>query len=407
MVTQIKTLTEDDYASYSDLNAEFQNIYNALNSGVAATIANGSITDIKLDDGASVQTYFGELFQDSVVLSGLTYISDTGLNVTIAAGTAYVLKTSTTPDKLVRIEVASSTYGVLDNTTNYLDLGSDGVIDVSQSATPATDHIRFLKVIASSAAIDSTEDVADRNFLTDTISASQPKQMEWTITSNTEVVIQSGARFRENTWSRTYEFEANITIDISGSTGVLGLDQGSEASGTWYAIVALGDLTGVLAPTAMLVSAANYPASIIIPTGYNHYRRIGWVRNNGSSNFLQGSYYDAEFWYEDETEILTAGSATSFATVSCVSVMPPTTRTAYLSQNSDTSSGNKEIRIRPTGSGASTGLLVDLEGATAITYSFFKARTNTTQQFDYKGAGGSLTVDIQFNGYIDTLEKDS
>lgn len=398
--TQQKTWVTSDTFLFSDFNTEFANIYSELNSGTSVSIANGSITEVKLANGASPAVYFAELFEDGAVISGgLAYLSKSSLDVTITAGTAYVLQTSTAPDKLVRIEFAATqTFTVLDNTTNYLDLGSDGVIDVTQSATPATDHTRLLEVIASGGSISGTPtDKADRSFLTDIVGASVPTKVSWVTTSTSTITVHANTRFTDTTNTKTFEITGDIVVDIAGSVGALALDQGSEAGNTWYALVGIGDSAGVNDPSALLVTAGNYSGSIVLPTGYDMYRRLGWIRNDGSSNFLLGRFTDYRYLYEEDQVVLSTGASASFAAVSCASFVPPTSRRCRIVDWGP--SGDRFTRV--TGDGATTGNRVF---RSADEMNTFHQWVNSSQSYDYNTSAGSANHDVQ--SYDDNLERD-
>lgn len=104
-------------------------------------------------------------------------------------------------------------------------------------------------------------------------------------------------------------YQVNITADLLSVQGVLvpsvslttsitssganGLDTGSEASSTWYAIHVITNATGSLVAGLLSVSAS----APTLPTGYTKFRRVGWVRNNGSSNFVAFERIGDQIYY--------------------------------------------------------------------------------------------------------------
>ena len=112
----------------------------------------------------------------------------------------------------------------------------------------------------------------------------------------------------------------NVTVDITQS-GANGLDTGSEAANTWYAALVIYN------PTTEDIKGlfTTNPDSPTLPEGYTKYRRVGWVRNNGSSNFLK-FYQTGDWWCFDarQTVLSTANPATSYTNVDCSSFAPPT-----------------------------------------------------------------------------------
>lgn len=403
MVSAVKTWVTSDNLLFSDLNAEFANVYSALNGGVSTLIGTGAVTITNLADNASPAVYFAELFQDGAVIgtTGFAHVSSSGLDETIAGGTIYVLQTSSTPDKLFRIDIAgNTTHTVLDNTTNFLDMGSDGVIDVTQSAVPATDHARLLKAIATGGVITPTPtDEADRDFLGDTIGDFKPRRLEWACTAVTTATISINSRFRDTTNTKTFEFKSAQTVDITAS-GANGLDQGSEASSTWYALVGIGDSSGINDTKGLLVTAANYSSSMTLPSGYDLFARIGWLRNDGSSNLVQGRYYHDHFYYEDAPA---AGAFTdvAFATKSFAVQVPPTVRETFVN-SSFSGAGNQSFTWRETGSSAATGTkYYDSNGGAGGNTWFI---LDTSQQVDLKTGGGTQNVLVTM--YRDDLQED-
>lgn len=79
---------------------------------------------------------------------------------------------------------------------------------------------------------------------------------------------------------RLRNFAQSPSMAVSGAGG---LDTGAEASGTWYAIWGgYNPATG--ATTAYFSTSATAPTK---PTGYTFAMRIGWIYNDGSSNFMR------------------------------------------------------------------------------------------------------------------------
>jgi len=399
-VARVKTWITTDSLLFSDLNAEFDNLLDIIQNQLGTNLADGSITEIKLASGASPAVFFGEIFADEFVVgTGLAHSSSAGLVETITLGTAYILNTSGTPDKLLRVDkTAATSHTMADDTTNFIDLSSAGVFSVNANGAPAADHTRLLQVITSGGSISSTKDLADRVFPDSSVTSRlHQDNVEWACSAATTAIITSGTHFRDNGNNVSYTFDANQTVDITAS-GANGLDQGSEASGTWYALVAIGDPNGVNVPKGMFVKAADFPSSIVLPSGYSDFRRIGWVRNDGSSNFIQGIYFNNQFWYEDDQNLITTGSSASFAAIDASSLVPPTEQVIFVTDFG--SAGDRFTRV--TGNGASTG---NRRFRTADELNSWIQLTDSSQSFDYKTSGGSATIDLQM--YQDNLDRET
>ncbi len=198
-----------------------------------------------------------------------------------------------------------------------------------------------------------------------------------------------------------------LTPDITGS-GVNGLDTGSAVSNTWYAIHVIADDAGVSAVASLFSLSATAPT---LPATYDVFRRVGWVRNDGGSNFYD--YYSTStgrdrfyLWREPETilEVLSNGSATTWATVDLDELVPPTSTLAYLSCNNLGSSDAAEhfSEFRPDGSSLATGVNRVYAGAGVGNVIFFQ-ETDASQEIQYQNNDASVDLDVKVAGYQDSL----
>ena len=69
----------------------------------------------------------------------------------------------------------------------------------------------------------------------------------------------------------------NLTLNTAGA-GVNGLDTGTIAASTWYAVWVINNGT----TTASLLSLS--PTAPTMPGGYTHKARVGWIRTDGTVN---------------------------------------------------------------------------------------------------------------------------
>lgn len=138
------------------------------------------------------------------------------------------------------------------------------------------------------------------------------------------------------------------TVDIS-TNGLNGLDTGTEAPNLHYFLYSISDGT----TTGLILSLVNesVTGSITVPAGYIYKRQLTFaVTNDGSSNFRP--WYCASWGTArptirinvsmsfantistiagGNTNVLSNGTATTEATVSCSSIVPPIARIASLS----------------------------------------------------------------------------
>lgn len=151
------------------------------------------------------------------------------------------------------------------------------------------------------------------------------------VASNTTLTIQPGQfRDTQNQFDIPVGFYLNdsasipaaVTLDTS-INGANGLDIGSLAASTVYAVHAILDPTGFNAPAVLLSLSATAPT---MPFGYGPFRRIGWAVTDGSIHFLPmvqtGAANDREYFYDATQIVLNAGSATSFTPVDLSDFVP-------------------------------------------------------------------------------------
>jgi len=173
------------------------------------------------------------------------------------------------------------------------------------------------------------------------------------------VIVGSGA---------TVTYTADLAV-----SGANGLDTGAEAANTWYAVYVIvgDDAPNVVDQTAnnnqptlwrrgarvatLLSTSATAPT---LPPGYNRFRRVGWVRNDASSNiklFVNAEDSPWFFWNTALTSgdalVLNAGTATSYTDVSCAAVAPPTCRqVGLIATCTRSSAGFCTLAVRNNGS---------------------------------------------------------
>jgi len=154
--------------------------------------------------------------------------------------------------------------------------------------------------------------------------------------------------------------DTDLTASIT-SVGASGLDTGSEAADTWYAVHLIADSTSINSPAALLSVSSHNPT---LPVGYDKFRRVGWVRNDGGSDFLKFlQIWDANtkrVVYDEiaaTTRVLSGANATTFTSVDLSSFIPVTSRNAmFLSEFETGSTGSElhEVKYRPAGFSAAT-----------------------------------------------------
>jgi hypothetical protein len=216
----------------------------------------------------------------------------------------------------------------------------------------------------------------------------------------------SAARDSTNTFTMAWSGQLSADITLSG---VGGLDTGTEAANTWYALHVIGDRTQVNPPAAMLSASATAP---VLPSGYNGFRRLGWVRNDGASNFLtftqRGIGRDRNVWYDALNIVLFGGAAVAFTAVGCATVIPPTSRKGYFLAGYNNNSGvaTDFFLIRPAGFTSAIPPWIGLQGyVSAATFPTqeIEMPTNASQTVEYLVSNASTSLLLIVQGYTDRI----
>lgn len=230
------------------------------------------------------------------------------------------------------------------------------------------------------------------------------------------IVLPAGFQAFDKTGSLLMTVASNQTVQLNTS-GANGLDAGSEAANTWYYLYLIGDSTGVNASVGLLSTVnESVSGSIALPTGYDRKRQLPLaLRNDASSNLIP--FAVAEGWptkpvilYKTNlsvhaggattagaTNVLAAGTAASFTSVSATSYVPPLSRCGLLYSLS-TFANSAYARVREA-----TGLGDQHApgGGAGMGGQFIQTLTSA-QAFEYYRASGTGSVNIDVAGYIVT-----
>ncbi len=123
--------------------------------------------------------------------------------------------------------------------------------------------------------------------------------------------------------------DVNVTVDITAS-GANGLDTGSEASSTWYSIWTVAKEDGTVAGL-LHAGGTGVIGDLTFPSGYTYARWHGWARNDSSSDFLFGHWFNHEaFWYDDNIQVYGAAAPTTYTDLDVSDECPPKTETVMI-----------------------------------------------------------------------------
>jgi len=208
-----------------------------------------------------------------------------------------------------------------------------------------------------------------------------------------------------------------LTPDFTNGVGVVdGLDTGVEAADTWYSIWIILNSTSGAVGSLLSISST----SPTLPTGFDKKRRIGWTRNNSSSNLYN---YDSTssstdrfyLWNEAETvlQVLANGGATVYTNVDVSEFVPPTSTMLYLNGNHEAAGTGDfatfiEAGIGLTGLSPVTnprasrcfgGSLGVIGSGSAVMF----IRTSSSQAVEYANNSMLEDTDIWCLGYTDSI----
>lgn len=155
--------------------------------------------------------------------------------------------------------------------------------------------------------------------------------------------------------------------------GINGLDTGTIAASTQYAIYLIGDSRGYNQVAGLLSLTSN--ASPIMPTGYDSFRLIGFIETDGSSHFVYATHKPQNmvgalaYFNQPPISVLSGGNATTFTAIDLTtnSAIPTTTLPNVIVTLLVTFiplAANDVVQFRPTGSTSTTNL-VTIVGVTA------------------------------------------
>jgi len=214
---------------------------------------------------------------------------------------------------------------------------------------------------------------------------------------------------RDSTGIYTIHNSGNLTIDITHS-GANGLDTGSESSSTWYAVHLIADTSGTNSVAGLLSLS---PTSPTLPNGYNVFRRIGWVRNSLTSDFLdfaqRGSGSERSYYHLEGPTIINAlsnGSATTWTDIDLSSLVPSTSMTVFLNIGfTATLQGSVGDRLFLRMKGASKQAIVIAPGEKNVSTFIVPLTMNTSsdQIIQYQVTNSDNQAGIWVYGWKDEL----
>lgn len=225
--------------------------------------------------------------------------------------------------------------------------------------------------------------------------------------TGTTISVASG-QFRDSTNVNDLVLSSAVTINAA-TNGANGLDVGSLANSTLYAVYVIGDSTGFKATGALLSVSYSAPT---LPAGYDMFRRVGSVLTSGAAAILDftqaGDSLDRPLWYAAAvTTSVSAGASTTFALVDCSAIVPATAGQIILkSALTADAGGTRTAAFKATISSSTAGQAITSSPASTITSASIVCPCSTVTGVtgvDYLVSNSSAALAVSVFGYVDQL----
>ena len=204
----------------------------------------------------------------------------------------------------------------------------------------------------------------------------------------------------------TYQMQLNTAATVSSAfNGLGGLDTGTVAASTVYAVYLINDPVSANLPGVMISTSLTGP---LIPFGYSTWALIGFVATDASFHFLKGYWSNVDssrrtFMYDaPQATAVTAGHATTATAVSLAAFVPGgAKRLVYINTSYTPATAGNTLKLQPV---SGTGYPVVVTGPvtsgvfTSTSYLFDDLSTGTPE-INYILANGSDAVAINVQGY--------
>lgn len=334
-------------ANLNTNTVELENGINNIRGLVAGTIPSSgqilknTIGADNMADEAHPATRLCENFREYVE-DGLTIPTDTDLTVTIAAGTAY--------PECYRVDKTSGTeHTFTSGVDTYVDIDTSGDFQYSEVALGATapaiatNSVRIAKVSTDGGTVNTVTDLRTLTlFDTGEGESLQGMRLNWT--SNDQVTIDSGYARDDGAAGTNYTIETTVstTIDIDDS-GLSGLDSGSKAASTWYAVYAIGAKDD--SQTEGFIFSTDF-TNVSFPTNYDIQRRIGAVYVDADIRIASFDQAGQDFFFREGQIDVDEGTATT--STSFTATVPSTAHGAFVGAiQGSTGATDNEVFVSP------------------------------------------------------------
>lgn len=231
--------------------------------------------------------------------------------------------------------------------------------------------------------------------------------------STTTVTIAAGqARDSQNVFDIVVSDPLTVSTAFNGANG---LDTGTVANNTLYAVFVLFDPTNNVPVAGLLSTSGTEP---VMPSvrgfTYSCFRRLGWVKTDSSAQiqefYMVGNGRERIVTYNLDTTaslILGSGNATTFTAVADMADFVPSTSTrVQFNYSLLPSAASQTLTFRPTGGVIAvafcTEVITGQVAAVAISGQF-EMQTGPAQTIDYAVSAAGAAANLYIKGYTDFL----
>lgn len=202
---------------------------------------------------------------------------------------------------------------------------------------------------------------------------------------------------------------ALVTNTIS-SVGVNGVDIAVAIASTFYAVYVIGDSTGYKATASIISLSGVQPA---LPSGYDMFRRVGWILTDSSSHVLKFWQYGhnsaRDMWYDTPIATPAITTSTTYVTQSLAAGVPPITCEVFLKYVYGAIAAGNSFQMGPYGS-IPTVAMIDISSPVVLGTATQtgpvvvpSALNAAVPTIEHKESSASDTLVLAVSGYQDGL----
>jgi hypothetical protein len=222
--------------------------------------------------------------------------------------------------------------------------------------------------------------------------------------STTTLTVAAGVA-SDSTVTNEINLPAFVTINAAAN-GANGLDTGTVANASFYAIYVVGDSTGYNATCGLMSLSATAP---VLPAHYDMFRRVGYVLTDGSAHILdfsqRGDGLSRDMWYAAAIATnITAGASATFAAVTASASVPAPAAIVHLKAVLTADAGaTRTAAFKATSSSSAAGQAFMWAPASTVATLSVDCPCDASGAISYLVSNAAAAIAISVSGYVDPL----